>query len=140
LRGKRLPPAILQITTVQGGQSAQDMPMRVDAGTIEGEAPEKRPTEKDVSREILKRARQRSANVVSSERFSLMWEELEKRGIFKLPRHRGGIPPEDKASISMTTKGRTWILVAPPTDSENFKPLYEAWKESKLLIFVNANS
>ena len=114
--------------------------MRVDAGTIEGDAPEKRPTEKDVSREILKRARQRSANVVSPERFSFLWSQLEEAKVFKLPRHRGGIPPEDKPSISLTTQGRTWILVPPPSDSEDFKALYESWKQAKLLIFINANS
>jgi hypothetical protein len=139
VRGKRAAPTFLQITTLGADQAAKETPMRVEAGTIESDAPEQRPTEKDVSREILKRAGQRSGNVVGPERFTWLWVELEKTGLFKLPRHRGGIPPEDKPSISMTTRGRTWILVQPPRDSEDFGPLYESWKQAKLIILGNAN-
>ena len=115
--GRRLLPTLIKITTEEA-KPVTDSPVPA----------------KSVGQEVIKRTRGLAATVVSPQAFAEIWSQLEKNGVFKLPRHRGGTPPEDRASISLITRSRTLILLQPPTDSESFKSLYESWIFAKNLI------
>lgn len=105
--------------------------------------PDKAPkTPEEARRRTIQGARDNSAVILGPDRFATLWTQLETTGIFKLPQFRGGIPPEDLTSITLSAEGRTWIFLR-PTDAaegrtqksnEEILELSSAWANSKLII------
>jgi hypothetical protein len=138
-RGLRPRPVTITITTEGDHNRRADEASRTTAGTIPREGAEKKPTKSEVLRKF--EALSASAYVTSPAKFKDLWEALADVGVFKLPRYRGGIPPEDKASIRLTAEGRTWILMRPSdapeslsADPEERAQVQGAWGRAKILI------
>ncbi len=134
-------PTLITITTEQVRGTKEDRHINVDAGRIEGDTTKGRPTGKYELREIFK-FQSRTATVVSPQRFAGLWRGLVEAGVFKLPRYRGGIPPENKPSIRMSAEGKTWIFLRPtdspqtslPRDQREILEIRQAWANAKILI------
>jgi hypothetical protein len=99
-----------------------------------------------VRRKIFEEARTNAARVVSSRDFQDLWETLDAFGVFKLPRYRGGIPPEDKPSLRLSAEGKTWIFLRPtdapsqlPREEEEKKEIQEAWFKATTLLVTFAS-
>jgi len=143
-RKTRVQPTTITITiTTQARRGhAADDPVGTGAGGIAREGAAERPTEPDVRRKIAEEARLRSAYVTSPARFRELWAALEQVGVFKLPRARGGAPPEDQPSILMTAGGRTWVFLRPdlaPEEvlskkAEEIREIQAIWGQAKILI------
>jgi hypothetical protein len=152
--GRRLQASTIRITTKEDTKSARDEPTRMDdnpekgdvvvrGGRIVGEGSGRDPTGKGTAREIMRQF-QSSAFIVSQETFATLWTEFEKAGVFALPRFRGGIPPQDKPSLAITARGRTWIFIRPteadsrdlPKDEAKLKKMGESWSRAKALVMA----
>jgi len=140
-RGTKPAPVLITITTRPQRGKIADEPGGIVKGRLEGKAPNREKTERQVREEIFQRAKASSAHMLSPAKFQELWRSLEDCGLFKLPRHRGGIPPEDKPSIRMSAEGRTWILLR-PTDApaqdlpgmDELASIKDVWGRAKLLI------
>jgi hypothetical protein len=140
--GRRLQASTIRITTESEAKSGRDEPTRMDDNTEnpdvvvrEGRIVGEGPTGKGTAQEIMRQF-QASATVVSRETFAALWTEFEKAGVFALPRFKGGIPPKDQPTLTITSGGRTWTFLRPTDDKDpaKFKKMWEAWSRAKALV------
>jgi hypothetical protein len=141
--GKKLKPTLIRITTRSSKGAVRDEPVRIQKGKAGDE------TTSDLTKRMFQQDRQQPATQVSAERFAELWAQLETIGIARLPRQRGGIPPEDKPSIIMNAGGRTCIFLRPsepdvpakqlPSDPQKLKVLLQTWGQAKMLIQMLLN-
>lgn len=138
--GRSRMPALIIITTQKITGTSEDQHIKVDVGTIQGTDGKGRPTAKGDLRNIFQHSPR--PRVVSQARFAELWSALEGVNVLKLPRHGGGIPPEDRPSIRMSAEGKTWIFLRPtdvppgslPKSREELEVMRNAWINGKILI------
>jgi hypothetical protein len=132
-RGGRRRPTLITVTTEAQKGKRPDEPS-TSAGTVTRDSGESQ--SKADLRRLLEGGG--SSVVVTQERFRTLWRALEEAGVFKLPRYRGGIPPEDQPYLSVSAEGRTWIFLHParaqerdlPRGAEEQARVKRAWNNS----------